>query len=129
MLFADAFALVIGGLKHFRLSIGGPWGDMDLRVDRSATRAYRLRHADTVAADRDAAGFARNDGRGPDVALRPSDYQTAAPIPPQIACGDANTGYATSRGTLARTTDGGVHWSYLRASYRAPRPMWRSLES
>ena len=71
VLFADAFALVIGGLKHFRLSIGGPWGDMDLRVDRSATRAYRLRHADTVAADRDAAGFARNDGRGPDVALLP----------------------------------------------------------
>lgn len=43
-----------------------------------------------------------------------SDYQQAAPIPPQIVFGDASTGYATVRGTLARTIDGGAHWTGLK---------------
>jgi photosystem II stability/assembly factor-like uncharacterized protein len=43
-----------------------------------------------------------------------SDYQQAAPVAPQIAFGDANTGYATVRGGLMRTTDGGAHWSALK---------------
>jgi photosystem II stability/assembly factor-like uncharacterized protein len=40
-----------------------------------------------------------------------SDYQQAAPVPPQIVFGDASTGYATVRGGFARTTDGGAHWT------------------
>ena len=43
-----------------------------------------------------------------------SDYSQAAPIPPQIVFGDANTGYATVRGGIQRTTDGGAHWTALR---------------
>jgi photosystem II stability/assembly factor-like uncharacterized protein len=43
-----------------------------------------------------------------------SDYQQAAPVAPQIAFGDASTGYATVRGGLSRTTDGGAHWTALR---------------
>ena len=43
-----------------------------------------------------------------------SDYQQAAPVAPQIAFGDANTGYATVRGSLQRTTDGGAHWTALK---------------
>ena len=43
-----------------------------------------------------------------------SDYQQAAPIGPQIAFGDASTGYATVRGGLQRTTDGGAHWTSLK---------------
>jgi photosystem II stability/assembly factor-like uncharacterized protein len=43
-----------------------------------------------------------------------TDYANAAPILPQIAFGDANTGYATVRGGLARTLDGGLHWTGLR---------------
>lgn len=43
-----------------------------------------------------------------------SDYQQAAPIAPQIVFGDANVGYATVRGTLQRTIDGGAHWTALR---------------
>ena len=43
-----------------------------------------------------------------------TDYQQAAPIPPQIVFGDANTGYATVRGALQRTTDGGLHWATLK---------------
>jgi photosystem II stability/assembly factor-like uncharacterized protein len=43
-----------------------------------------------------------------------SDYQQAAPIPPQIVFGDASTGYATVRGGLSRTQDGGAHWTGLR---------------
>lgn len=43
-----------------------------------------------------------------------TDYQQAAPIAPQIVFGDANTGYATVRGALERTTDGGAHWTRLK---------------
>jgi photosystem II stability/assembly factor-like uncharacterized protein len=44
----------------------------------------------------------------------PSDYQQAAPVAPQIAFGDALTGYATVRGSIQRTTDGGAHWSAIK---------------
>lgn len=43
-----------------------------------------------------------------------TDYQQAAPIAPAIAFGDAQTGYATVRGAIQRTTDGGAHWSQIR---------------
>jgi photosystem II stability/assembly factor-like uncharacterized protein len=43
-----------------------------------------------------------------------SDYQQAAPTAPQIVFGDANTGYATVRAGLARTTDGGLHWTTIK---------------
>jgi photosystem II stability/assembly factor-like uncharacterized protein len=39
-----------------------------------------------------------------------TDYGQAAGVAPQIAFGDARTGYATVRGGIQRTTDGGVHW-------------------
>jgi len=42
-----------------------------------------------------------------------TDYQQAAPVAPQIVFGDANTGYATVRGGLQRTIDGGAHWTAL----------------
>ncbi len=42
-----------------------------------------------------------------------TDYEQAAPVAPQIVFGDANTGYATVRGALQRTTDGGAHWTRL----------------
>jgi photosystem II stability/assembly factor-like uncharacterized protein len=44
----------------------------------------------------------------------PTDYQQAAGVAPQIAFGDASTGYATVRGSLKRTADGGTHWTSLR---------------
>ena len=43
-----------------------------------------------------------------------TDYAQAAPIAPQIVFGDAQTGYATVRGSLQRTTDGGAHWTTLK---------------
>ena len=43
-----------------------------------------------------------------------TDYAQAAPVAPQIVFGDANTGYATVRGSLQRTTDGGAHWTTLK---------------
>jgi len=43
-----------------------------------------------------------------------TDYQQAAPVAPQIAFGDAMTGYATVRGSIQRTLDGGAHWSAIR---------------
>jgi photosystem II stability/assembly factor-like uncharacterized protein len=42
-----------------------------------------------------------------------TDYVQAAGVPPQIVFGDAQTGYATVRGGIQRTTDGGVHWTNL----------------
>jgi photosystem II stability/assembly factor-like uncharacterized protein len=43
-----------------------------------------------------------------------SDYQQAAPIGPALYFADANVGYATVRGTIQRTVDGGAHWTQLR---------------
>lgn len=40
-----------------------------------------------------------------------TDYSQAAPVAPQIVFGDQNTGYATVRGSIQRTTDGGAHWT------------------
>ena len=50
------------------------------------------------------------------VSWRPftTDYRQAAPIAPQIVFGDALVGYATVRGGLQRTTDGGAHWTALK---------------
>ncbi|HEV2249347.1 MAG TPA: hypothetical protein VGT60_02435 [Candidatus Limnocylindria bacterium] len=43
-----------------------------------------------------------------------TDYRQAAPVPPAIVFGDAQTGYATVRGAIQRTTDGGAHWAALK---------------
>ena len=42
-----------------------------------------------------------------------TDYQQAAPIAPAIVYGDAQIGYATVRGAIQRTTDGGAHWTRI----------------
>jgi photosystem II stability/assembly factor-like uncharacterized protein len=43
-----------------------------------------------------------------------SDYSQAAPVPPQFVFGDTMTGYTTVRGAIQLTTDGGLHWTYLK---------------
>lgn len=43
-----------------------------------------------------------------------TDYQQAAPIAPSIVFGDEKTGYATVRGAIKRTTDGGAHWAAIK---------------
>ena len=43
-----------------------------------------------------------------------SDYSQAAPVPAQVVFGDPLVGYATVRGGLQRTTDGGLHWTALK---------------
>jgi photosystem II stability/assembly factor-like uncharacterized protein len=43
-----------------------------------------------------------------------TDYQQAAPVAPAIVFGDAQVGYATVRGAIQRTVDGGAHWTALR---------------
>ena len=43
-----------------------------------------------------------------------TDYSQAAPIAPDIVFGDATVGYATVRGAIQRTTDGGAHWTTLK---------------
>lgn len=42
-----------------------------------------------------------------------TDYQQAAPVGPALYFADANVGYATVRGTIQRTIDGGAHWTRL----------------
>jgi photosystem II stability/assembly factor-like uncharacterized protein len=46
--------------------------------------------------------------------LYPSDYSQAAPVAPQIVFSDPLVGYATVRGSIQRTIDGGLHWTYLK---------------
>jgi len=43
-----------------------------------------------------------------------TDYAQAAPVAPEIVFGDAQTGYATVRGQLKRTLDGGAHWTDIK---------------
>lgn len=43
-----------------------------------------------------------------------SDYSQTAPVPPQFAFGDAVIGYATVRGVIQLTLDGGVNWSDIK---------------
>jgi len=42
-----------------------------------------------------------------------SDYNQAAPVAPAITFADAMVGYATVRGAIQRTVDGGQHWSTI----------------
>lgn len=42
-----------------------------------------------------------------------TDYQQAAPVGPALYFADANVGYATVRGIIRRTLDGGAHWTQL----------------
>ena len=42
-----------------------------------------------------------------------TDYQQAAPVVPAITFGDAQVGYATARGAIQRTIDGGAHWTAI----------------
>jgi photosystem II stability/assembly factor-like uncharacterized protein len=44
----------------------------------------------------------------------PTDYSQAAPIAPEIVFGDPLDGYATVRGAIQRTIDGGAHWTALK---------------
>jgi photosystem II stability/assembly factor-like uncharacterized protein len=43
----------------------------------------------------------------------PSDYSQAAPIAADFVFGDSQVGYATVRGGISRTVDGGLHWRSL----------------
>jgi photosystem II stability/assembly factor-like uncharacterized protein len=44
-----------------------------------------------------------------------SDYRQAAPVPPTLVFADAAVGYATVRGAIQRTEDGGRHWGAIRS--------------
>jgi len=43
-----------------------------------------------------------------------TDYSQAAPIAPDIVFGDPLVGYATVRGAIQRTVDGGAHWTTIK---------------
>jgi photosystem II stability/assembly factor-like uncharacterized protein len=42
-----------------------------------------------------------------------SNYGQAAGVAPDVVFGSAQVGYATVRGSIQRTVDGGAHWGYL----------------
>jgi photosystem II stability/assembly factor-like uncharacterized protein len=44
----------------------------------------------------------------------PTDYSQAAPVAPQTTFGDSAVGYATVRGSIQRTVDGGAHWVMIK---------------
>lgn len=43
-----------------------------------------------------------------------TDYGQAAPVAPVITFADGSIGYATVRGSIQRTTDGGAHWTSIK---------------
>ena len=58
--------------------------------------------------------------------LYSSDYSQAAPVAPEIVFGDSMVGYATVRGGISRTVDGGLHWTSVQtpgtAVKSSPKP-------
>jgi photosystem II stability/assembly factor-like uncharacterized protein len=42
-----------------------------------------------------------------------TDYSQASPVAPDVVFGDAYVGYATTRGAIQRTVDGGAHWTRI----------------
>lgn len=46
--------------------------------------------------------------------LSTSEYGQAGPVLPQVEFADAQVGYATQRGSIQRSVDGGTHWSGIR---------------
>lgn len=49
-----------------------------------------------------------------------TNYSQASGVGPQIAFGDAHTGYTTVRGGIQRTTDGGATWDHVRTPWSLP---------
>ena len=47
-------------------------------------------------------------------------YAQAAPIPPTITFGSAQVGYATVRGAIQQTLDGGATWSAIATPGTSP---------
>jgi photosystem II stability/assembly factor-like uncharacterized protein len=43
-----------------------------------------------------------------------TDYSQAAPIAPDVVFADERVGYATVRGAIQRTSDGGAHWTSIK---------------
>jgi photosystem II stability/assembly factor-like uncharacterized protein len=43
-----------------------------------------------------------------------TDYSQAAPFAPDVVFGDGSVGYATVRGAIQRTIDGGAHWTTIK---------------
>jgi photosystem II stability/assembly factor-like uncharacterized protein len=43
-----------------------------------------------------------------------TDYSQAAPVAPQLVFGDTDVGFATVRGAIQRTVDGGAHWTMIK---------------
>lgn len=48
------------------------------------------------------------------------DYSQAAPIAPQVVFGNSEIGYATVRGSIQQTRDGGLHWTYIKTPGTEP---------
>ena len=42
-----------------------------------------------------------------------TDYSQASPVTPVVLFGDQDVGYATTRGAIQRTVDGGAHWTRI----------------
>ena len=42
-----------------------------------------------------------------------TDYSQGAPLAPLVYFADAEVGYATVRGSIQRTVDGGAHWELI----------------
>jgi photosystem II stability/assembly factor-like uncharacterized protein len=52
-----------------------------------------------------------------------TDYTQAAPIAPEVVFADDQVGYATVRGLIQRTADGGAHWSRIPSPGSAETPL------
>jgi photosystem II stability/assembly factor-like uncharacterized protein len=53
----------------------------------------------------------------------PSDYTQAAGVAPDLVFGDPQVGYATVRGGIARTVDGGHHWVWIETPGTGIKPI------
>jgi photosystem II stability/assembly factor-like uncharacterized protein len=101
--------------RELRLPIGRRWRDLDL-CRGYPSRRWRIRprerHAMALLAP---AGSSMETSDG-GASWHPftTNYSQAAPIAPEIVFGDTRVGYATVRGAIQRTLDGGGHWTAVK---------------
>jgi photosystem II stability/assembly factor-like uncharacterized protein len=123
----STFVVLTGRPRAFGtvVLIDGGGGQQTKDVFRSTDAGATFAYASTVPTFEGAVGYVTptrwlqiappsssretTDG-GPTWHAYTTDYSQAAPVAPTVVFGDAMVGYATVRGSIQRTTDGGAHW-------------------
>jgi photosystem II stability/assembly factor-like uncharacterized protein len=127
----STFVVLTGRLRAFgsAVLVDGGGGQQTKDVFRSTDGGATFAYASTVPTFEGAVGYVTatrwlviappssssetTDG-GATWHAYTTDYSQGPPVAPVVVFGDAMVGYATVRGAIQRTTDGGAHWTTIK---------------